>query len=54
MQIALHLISKYEGSPPLYLILNDKWNVLKDRKQWYAVLHTLWEKEVEPKKACLA
>ena len=38
----------------LHLILNKRWRILWDRRQWNFHLYALWSKYVEPKKACLA
>ena len=38
----------------IHMVLNLGWKTLKDRFQWTSVLQSLWSKNIEPKKSCLA
>lgn len=37
-------------APPIHRTLDPRWNILKDRSQWYFLFNSLWGIHVEPKK----
>ena len=41
-------------APPIHCILNQRWNIPKDRRQWYLLFKSLQGVCLKPKKACLA
>ena len=47
-------IPKGWDSTAIHTVLNNRWKTLKDRYQWNNALQSLWSKNIEPKKSCLA
>lgn len=52
-QQSLWPIPKYKDTP-LIQCTNDRWMVLKDKKQWYSQFGAMRKSKVKPQKACLA
>lgn len=42
-------IPQMERAPPIHVKLNEKWNTLYDRKQWYFKFTKLWSSVIPPK-----
>ena len=47
-------IPKLKEFLAIHCVLNDRWQILRDRYQWYSVLQSLWNSFIKPKKAFLA
>lgn len=47
----LYPIPKMEQAPPIHIKLNQKWQILLDRKQWYFKFTKLWLPSIQPKQS---